>query len=239
MVDPTGDRAIGTVRDRTDRGNESVYFVFRRLPPAYHGPCAKLRRKFAGRTMNRLLLMTLVAVWALRPAVSATVDGVRVADSVQLEGATLLLNGAGTRTRFLFNIYIAALYLPSRISSAAAVLDDTGPKRVSLTMMRHLSSSQFVGALHEAIAHNSTPAEIARMKPQIDALMTAMTATGAINAGDLLTIDFLPDGTTLVSRNGRSQDAPIAGRDFQRALLKVWIGPIPVQADLKSKLLGG
>ena len=189
--------------------------------------------------MQRLLLMTLVAVAALRPAVSATVDGIRVADSVQLGGATLVLNGAGKRTRFLLNIYIAALYLPSRMSSAAAVLADPGPKRVSLTMMRHLSSSQFVGALHEAIAHNSTPAEIAQMKPQIDALMATMMATGAVNEGDLLTIDFLPDGTTRVSRNGRSQGAPITGRAFQRALLNVWIGPIPVQADLKSKLLDG
>ena len=189
--------------------------------------------------MKRLLLMTLVAVAALRPAVSATVDGIRVADSVQLGGAALVLNGAGKRTRFFFNVYIAALYLPTRMSSAAAVLADPGPKRVSLTMMRHLSSAQFVGALQEAIAHNSTPAEIAQMKPQIDALTATMTAAGGVNEGDLLTIDFMPDGTTRVSRNGRAQGAPIAGRDFQRALLDVWIGPIPVQADLKSKLLGG
>ena len=189
--------------------------------------------------MQRLLLMMLVAGAALRPAVSATVDGINVADRVQSGGTTLVLNGAGTRTRFFFKFYIAALYLPSRISSAAAILADTGPKRVTLTMMRHLSSGQFVGALHEAIARNSTPAEIAKMKPQIDALMTAMTAAGAINEGDFLTIDFLQDGTTLVGRNGRTQGAPIAGRDFQRALLKVWIGPIPAQADLKVKMLGG
>ncbi|HUX72529.1 MAG TPA: chalcone isomerase family protein [Steroidobacteraceae bacterium] len=189
--------------------------------------------------MKRLLLMMLVAAAALRPAVAATVDGIRVADSVQLGGATLALNGAGKRTRFFFNVYIAALYLPSRMSSAAAVLADPGPKRVSLTMMRHLSSGQFIDALHEAIAHNSTPAELAQMKPQIDALMAAMRATGGVNEGDLLTIDFLPDGTTRVGRNGRAQGGPIAGRNFQRALLDVWIGPIPVQADLKSTLLGG
>ena len=229
--DRTVDQAVRTVRDRTDRSHESVYLLFRMT-----------RCRFAGRTermMQRLLLMMLVAVAALRPAVCATVDGIPVADRVQLGGTTLVLNGAGTRTRFFFKFYIAALYLPSRISAATAVLADAGPKRVSLTMMRHLTSGQFVGALHEAIAHNSTPAEIAQMKPQIDALMTAMSAAGAINEGDMLTIDFLPDGTTLVGRNGRSQGAPIAGRNFQRALLDVWIGPIPVQADLKVKLLGG
>ena len=32
---------------------------------------------------------------------------------------------------------------------------------------------------------------------------------------------------------------PIAGEDFYRALLRIWIGDKPVQDDLKKALLGG
>ena len=32
---------------------------------------------------------------------------------------------------------------------------------------------------------------------------------------------------------------PIAGQDFYRALLRVWLGDKPVQDDLKKALLGG
>ncbi|MEW6120170.1 MAG: chalcone isomerase family protein [Pseudomonadota bacterium] len=39
--------------------------------------------------------------------------------------------------------------------------------------------------------------------------------------------------------NGRPVGKPIAGPDFFRALLAVWLGDAAVQADLKSALLGG
>jgi hypothetical protein len=42
-----------------------------------------------------------------------------------------------------------------------------------------------------------------------------------------------------VALNGKPQGKPIAGADFQRALLAVWLGGKPVQADLKKAMLGG
>lgn len=189
--------------------------------------------------MKRLLLMALISAVTARSAVPATVDGIQVADTVQLGSTTLVLNGAGRRTRLFFNLYIAALYLPSHASDAAKVLAEAGPKRVSLTMLRHLSADQLIAALREGIGHNSTPAEVAQMKEQIDALVATMAATNGANQGDVLTIDFLPDGTTRVGHNGRASGKPIPGRNFQRALLKVWLGPNPVQVDLKKTLLGG
>jgi hypothetical protein len=39
--------------------------------------------------------------------------------------------------------------------------------------------------------------------------------------------------------NGAPRGKPIAGEDFYRALLRIWIGDNPVQDDLKKALLGG
>ena len=62
---------------------------------------------------------------------------------------------------------------------------------------------------------------------------------GSANKGDILTIDFLADGTTQFGRNAQQKSEPIPGRDFQRALLSIWLGPKPIQADLKKAMLGG
>ena len=53
---------------------------------------------------------------------------------------------------------------------------------------------------------------------------------------------YLPEKTTAagtqVTVDGKATGAPIAGEDFYRALLRVWLGDNPVQADLKKSLLG-
>ena len=45
-------------------------------------------------------------------------------------------------------------------------------------------------------------------------------------------------GNTLVTFNG-VEKTRIASEGFNRALLKVWIGDDPAQADLKTAMLGG
>ncbi len=112
------------------------------------------------------------------------------------------------------------------------------PKRLSMTMMRRLSAGQLSGALREGLSRNSSPTELKAIKPQTDSLVTVMKAIGSANEGDVVTIDFLPDGTTRLGINGRALGMPIPGRDFQRAMLQIWLGRDPVQDDLKAALLG-
>ena len=64
-----------------------------------------------------------------------------------------------------------------------------------------------------------------------------MRGIGNARKGDLITIDFSGDGTN-VGFNGQARGS-VAGDAFGRALLKVWLGDKPVDADLKQSLLGG
>jgi hypothetical protein len=57
--------------------------------------------------------------------------------------------------------------------------------------------------------------------------------------GMAITLDWLPGAGTQMTVDGRYAGAPIAGEDFYRALLRIWLGPKPVQDDLKKALLGG
>ncbi len=169
---------------------------------------------------------------------ASQVAGVDVPDR-SLQGATpLVLNGAGKRERFIFDVYVAALYLPQHESSAATVVAAPGPKRLTLRLLRDLSAEQLGTALREGIGINRTPAELAALAPQIGALLATMNTLGSAKKGSLLTIDFLSDGTTRVAADGKPTGAPIASVAFQRALLDVWLGAKPVQADLKNALMG-
>ena len=56
--------------------------------------------------------------------------------------------------------------------------------------------------------------------------------------GMRITLDWLPGAGTQVTVQGRPTGAPIPGEDFYSALLKIWLGEKPVQADLKKALLG-
>ena len=54
-----------------------------------------------------------------------------------------------------------------------------------------------------------------------------------------IALDWQPASGTALLVNGAPQGKPIAGEDFYRALLRIWLGDKPVQDDLKKALLGG
>ncbi len=172
------------------------------------------------------------------PAQALEVAGVKIADTERAGGTTLVLNGAGVRTRLLFKVYVAALYLPVRQNQAEAVLAAPPPRRVQLTMLRDVAADTFSEALRKGLDANTSPAQRAALAPRIAAFEAHIQSQGEARAGTVYVLDETAAGMQL-SVNGRPVGVPIAGSDFFRALLSVWLGEAPVQDDLKRALLGG
>lgn len=172
------------------------------------------------------------------PGAAVEVAGVQVADTIKLGGVDLVLNGAGIRTRAVFKVYVGALYVSEKKTSAGEVFVLKGPKRIALHLMRDLSAEQLGGALNDGLAANLSEAELAQFKAQIEDLKATMDAVGAAREKHVVTIDFLPDSGTRVSLNGAPRGKSIAGEDFFRALMKIWLGDKPVDRSLKAALLG-
>ena len=77
--------------------------------------------------MRHMLAGILTGAWLLVGlAFAAEVEGVKLADKVQLGGSELTLNGAGVRTRVFFKVYVGALYLQKKANATEAVLADAG-----------------------------------------------------------------------------------------------------------------
>lgn len=169
-------------------------------------------------------------------AVAAEVAGVKVDEKVQLNGSELLLNGAGLRTRFMFKVYVAALYLQRKTTSSAEVLD-APTRRVSMLMLREVDADSMFGALRDGLRDNLDEARLAALQPQISQFEMVMRRVGTARNGDRITLDFFADNVA-VSFNGDARGS-VGGGGFANALLRVWLGDKPVNGGLKKALLGG
>lgn len=191
------------------------------------------------KTVRRLtaLALTLAALGAA--AQPAELEGVKLEPSAQVAGTALQLNGAGLRTRAIFKVYVAALYVPHKSGDAATLLAQKGARRVTLTMLRNVDADSFAGALNDGLKANHSEAQLAGWKAQIDALNASLKAVGEARKGDVIQIEFAPDTGTRVSVNGQPRGAAIPGEDFLTALLRIWLGDKPADSGLKKGLLGG
>jgi len=174
------------------------------------------------------------------PVSAAELEGVNLEDRIRVDGHELQLNGLALRTRFIFKVYVAGLYLQARATTAQTAIEAKGPKRIILVMMRDADAEQFVESIESGMRANNSEAQIAAVKTQIDELMTMIRAVGKSKKGARIVLDYAPSehGTTLFV-DGVAQGRPMAGKAFYQVLLRIWLGEDPVQPDLKEALLGG
>jgi hypothetical protein len=189
--------------------------------------------------LGRLMAALALALSSLAVHAQAVeIEGVKLEPTAQVGGAALQLNGAGVRTRAIFKVYVAGLYVPQKANNTAALLAQKGPRRVAITMLRNVDADTFSGALSEGLQKNLSEAQFSGFKTQIDTLSANFKAAGEAKKGDTIHLEFTPDAGTRVVVNGKAQGSAIVGEDFYGALLRIWLGDKPVDADLKKGMLG-
>jgi Chalcone isomerase-like len=176
---------------------------------------------------------------ALGTAHAAEVAGVTIEDRARVGTSDLVLNGAGLRKHLIVNVYVAGLYLTEKKTAPVDIINLAGPKRIAMTLMRDLSAQTLVDALSEGLKGNTPEPELIKLKAASDELSSVMLTVKEAKKGDVVALDFLPDSGTQVLVNGRPLGKPIAGADFYKAILRIWIGESPVDSGLKKGLLGG
>lgn len=182
-----------------------------------------------------LLLACSTTPLALR---AAEVEGVKLDDQVKLAGQDLVLNGAGVRTRAIFKVYVAGLYLPRKADTTPGVLALKGPKRVHVSLLRDITSDDLGDALLSGIRKNSSPDEVRRFGLQLVQLGQIFGKIRKLSKGDFFLLDWVPGKGTLVIVDGKPVSDPLEGEDFFNALLRIWLGEHPADTQLKPALLG-
>jgi len=189
--------------------------------------------------LKRLIAaIVFAAAGALANAQPVEIEGVKFQPTAQVGGQVLRLNGAGLRTRAIFKVYAAGLYVPQKTNSAAALLEQEGPRRVAITMLRDVDADTFVGALSDGLKANNTEQRLAGFKAQIEALHANLKLIGEAKKGNVIHFEFAPEAGTRIVVDGQQKGSAIMGDDFFTAVLRVWIGDEPVDAGLKKALVG-
>ncbi len=184
----------------------------------------------------RVLSLIIAVVLYAAPAWSLEIAGVEVEEKVVNDaGTTLQLNGAGIRTKFFFKIYIAELYMENPQEKAAKVIADDGAKRVVMHFLYdEVGRDQIVQAWQDGFMANTGEASLHGLEQRIEKFNALFTED--MKEGETIVFDYLPGQGTRVTVKGEDKGL-IEGRDFNDALLAIWLGEEPVGEDLKRALL--
>ena len=189
--------------------------------------------------VKSLLAAAVLAAGFSLPAYAVTeVAGVKFDDSVSVAGKDLKLNGAGLRTKMIFKVYALGLYLPEKKTTVADVLAIPGPRRVSIVMLRELSSEDFGEAFMKGLNANSDQAERTKLLPQTMKFGEIFAQIQTLKKGDTLTLDWIPGEGTQCMLNGRKIGEVLPDVAFYNAVLRIWLGEHPADSSLKPAMLG-
>jgi hypothetical protein len=189
--------------------------------------------------INRALLMVAALMFAAGTwAQTTTVSGVKFDETNDLRGGKAQLNGAGVRYKAIFKVYAAGLYLPRKAGTTDEVLAMPGAKRMSITMLREIDSSELGKLFSRGMEDNMEKAAFSKLVPGVLRMSQIFSDHKKLNAGDTFMIDWVPGTGTVITVKGVTQGEPFKEPEFFNALLRIWLGPNPADWKLKEALLG-
>ncbi len=185
--------------------------------------------------------MAGLAGWMLAlSALAAPVEisGIKLEDPVDVHGTKLQLNGAGIRYKAVFKVYVAGLYLGKKAATPEEVYAATGPKRISITLLREIDSNELGKSFTKAFEENTPKGEMVKLIPGLIRMGQIFADQKKLLPGENFTIDWIPGTGTLITVKGKPQGEPFKEIEFFNALMRIWLGPQPADWKLKDVLLG-
>lgn len=182
------------------------------------------------------IILVLASVLFMSGSLQALeVEGVELPENLSLEGQELVLNGAGVRKKFFFNLYVGSLYLEEKTQDAESVIQSDSPMAIELHIISDkINSDNMTEATLEGF-EKATGGNTKPLQGEIDRLIRAFDEE--FNEGDSFQLLYLPQKGVKVYKNGELQTS-VSGLAFKRALFGIWLGDEPAQQSLKQGMLG-
>ena len=158
-------------------------------------------------------------------------ESVCFAPSYSLESNALRLHGLALFEHWTFDVYVAALYLPSLANEASEVLGDLA-KVLVLDYRRPISKADFIEST-EAMLKKNPKVRLENIRSQLEKLYAVYED---VQAGDRYTIVYQPEVGTTLLLNGRAK-ATFPGSEIQRALFGIWLSEYSVSRSFTKALL--
>ena len=191
-------------------------------------------------TLPKSLLAGLASLVLASSALASTqeINGVKVEDTATVAGTKLQLNGAGTRYKAVFKVYVGELYTTQKVSTFEELVAAPGPKRLTMTFLREMEAGPFGKLLTRGVEDNVPKNEMSKLVPGLIRMGDIFTINKILMPGDVITLDWIPGTGMVVTAKGKVQGEPFKEPEFYKAIMSIWFGPVPGDFKLKEALLG-
>jgi hypothetical protein len=196
------------------------------------------RNSFPSSILGAVTLCTALLLPALSQAATVDISGVKLEDRATVAGQSLLLNGAGVRYKAVFKVYTAGLYLGQKAETTEAVLAATGPRRLTITMLRDIDSGELGKLFSRGMEDNMDRAAFSKLIPGVLRMSQIFSDHKKLKEGETFLIDWIPGTGTVLTIKGNVEGEPFKEPEFFNALMRIWLGPKPADWQLKDALLG-
>ncbi len=184
----------------------------------------------------KTILTFVLALTIFQSQAQITLNKVTLPAELSYEQTNLALNGGGIRTKLVFKLYTAGLYLESKSSNANEIISSDKPMAIRLVITSNKINSNNMSEAIEDGFTKSTGGENYRIQDKIDKLISTFSKD-AIEVGDIFDLVYVPGKGVQAYKNGTLKSTSTT-LDFKQALFGIWLSDNPVQSGLKKGLLG-
>lgn len=191
----------------------------------------------SARLSSRIAALTLLLGLAAGGALAAPTT-TKFDPSMEVQGAKLQLNGAGTRYKAIFKVYDMGLYTTKKVSSPAELLALPGPKRLQFTALRELPGTDLGRLFLKGMGDNSSKELVQRHALSSARLIEVFSGRSKMLPGESFAMEFVPGKGTTFYILGKPQGAPVGDDEFFQMVMRIWVGDSPADSQLRDALLG-
>ncbi len=185
--------------------------------------------------MKRIIVIVLCLMLNASQVIGFELGETFIPDTLAAGENSLVLNGAGYRTKFFIKTYVGGLYLMERNDAQEAVILSDTPMAIRMHIVSGLiTSKKMVDAVTEGF-EKSTNGDTESIQNHINHMLDLFRED--IKKGDVYDLVYVPETGVTVSKNGIGKGT-FSGLEFKRALFGIWLCDKPADAALKQKMLG-
>jgi hypothetical protein len=134
--------------------------------------------------------------------------------------------------KLFFKLYDATLYAPAAASTEALLAAEV-PFKLEFQYLRSIEKFIIIESAARLLSKNLSPSEEEQIAQRVSQINAAYTT---VHSGDSSSLRYQPGTGTILSINNVDR-ITVPGRDFAQHYFKIWLGPQPMSAAMKSALL--
>ncbi len=155
--------------------------------------------------------------------------------TVTFNAEELVLNGAGVREKFFFDIYAAGLYLKKKSTKSIEITNADETMAMKLHILSGMMSREKMADALRSGFEKATNGNTAVLSERIETFIGFINTEIAVD--QVYDITYEKGKGSRIYKDGVAKGT-ITGLDFKKALFEIWIGTTPADKGLKNELLG-